>query len=377
MWGMPMGAKLLAAIEALKKTPWVVLALLLASAIGALAQFSGATKTLVELVRPHATDPRAELARLGIPFTPAAMMNAVDDGDARAVGLLLDAGMSAEASPDQTQSPLMLAAKSGRLDLARRLRDAGANPAKFVDGASLYDPGGTPLDHAARQHHSDVVRLLLERPLPGPAIASALSAAADSGDVASVKLLVPHLVDRRAAVTAAIHSLVAGSGMNSRGPALATLAALGSDLDTIDANGLGLLHIAVNNDATTVLSGLLKAGANPDARAFCAHESNPFMATPLICAATRGTSAGLAGVQALIAAHADVDAREPGGATALMLAAGNGDPDITAALLKAGADATLRDAKGRTALDYVRTARFHDPEATRALLTRAAAPHRS
>lgn len=366
-----MDATLLAAIERLRKAPWVVLALLLASAIGALAQFTGATRTLIDLVRPAKPDPRAELVRLGIQFTPAAMVKAAADGDARAVGLLLAAGMSAEASPDQSQSPLMLAARAGRVDLARRLRDAGADPARYVTGATFYDPGGTPLYHAARQQHPDVVRLFLERPLPAPAIADALTAAADGGDVASVKLLMPHIVDRRAAVAAAIHSLVAGSGIASRGPALATLAALGADLNVVDAQGLGLLHIAVDNDATTVLIGLLRAGADPNLRAFCQYETNPFKATPLICASTRGTSEGLASVQALIAAHADVDAREPGGATALMLAAGNGDAAITAALLRAGADPRARDAKGRSALDYARTARYNDPKGTIALLSRA------
>jgi ankyrin repeat protein len=365
-----MGAKLLAAIERLKKAPWVVLALLLASAVGALSQFSGATKSLIALVRPAPkADPRAELAKLGIAYTPQAMAKAASDGDARAVGLLLDAGMPVDAAPDPAQPPLMLAAQSGSVATVARLLAAGADPAR--DGAA-----GTALDFAVRYQHPEVLKVLLTKPLPPPVLRAAFINAGYSGDVAAIDMLAPRLADRRAAATAALQALVVDTRDGPRAaPTVMALAALNADLNAIDANGLSPLHRAVDADAITVLTALLKAGANPNIRAFCQYESDPVTATPIACAATRGTSEGLSSVKALIAAHADLEARGPGGATPLVLAAGNGDADVTATLLQAGADAAARDTKGRTALDYAQTAQYNDPKATRALLSQAATQH--
>lgn len=133
-----MGARLLAAIEALKKTPWVVLALLFASVVGGLAQFTNAFKGLAELVHPAKPDPRAELAKLGVPFTPAALAKAAADGDARAVGLLLDAGMRADAATGGP-SPLVVAARGGFVDVSRRLREAGSDPVAPGPPANLFE----------------------------------------------------------------------------------------------------------------------------------------------------------------------------------------------------------------------------------------------
>ncbi|MCW2540063.1 MAG: putative ankyrin [Frankiales bacterium] len=53
----------------------------------------------------------------------------------------------------------------------------------------------------------------------------------------------------------------------------------------------------------------------------------------------------------LIASDADVDAREPDGATALHVAAANADLDSISALLAAGADRSAADREGRTPAD--------------------------
>ena len=362
---MVMGAKLLAAIEALKKAPWVVLALLLVGAVGALAQFTGAAKTLIALVHPAKSDPRAELAKLGIAFTPEAMVKAATDGDARAVGLLLDAGMPVDTAPDPALPPLMLAAQSGSVATVERLLAAGADPARV--GAA-----GTALAYAVYYHHPDVLKLLLTRPLPPPVIRDAFVNAGLYGDIDAIALVAPHVADRRAAATDALHALVVEShGTSNAVSAIAALAAYKPDFDAVDDNGVALLHLAVDHDVVAVLTALLKAGANPNQRAYCRNEANPVTATPLACAATRGSSDGLASVNALIAAHADIEAGEVDGVTPLMLAAGNGDAAVTAALLKAGANSKARDAKGRSAIDYAKTADYNDPKATIALLSRA------
>lgn len=359
-----MGATLLAAVERLRKSPWVVLAILFAAAIGALAQFTGATKTLIAVVRPQPADPRGELAKLGVPFTPAAMAKAAADGDARAVGLLLDAGMAVDAAADDGQPPLVVAARNGRLDVARRLRDAGADPAQ-VSG------GGSALDYAAQYRHPEVVKLFLEQKLPEPAIADALAFAAESGDLASIALLAPRLADRSAAATRALQAVVHQMENPRSTATLAALLPLKPNLNALDGNQQTPLHVAVSFDVGEVLTALLRAGADPRVTGRCDGAPDDPMVTPLACAVVRGSLTGLASVNALVAARADVDARGPGGTTPMMLAAGNGDAAVTAALLAAGADPRAADDKHRTALDYARTARFNDAEATVAALTRA------
>ncbi|UAJ10407.1 ankyrin repeat domain-containing protein [Glacieibacterium megasporae] len=365
-----MGAKLLALIDRLRNAPWVVIALLLASTVGALAQFTGATKTLVALLHPPKPDPRAELAKLNIAFTPEAMAKAATDGDARAVGLLLDAGMAVDAAPDPAQPPLMLAAQSGSVATVARLLAAGADPAR--NGAA-----GTALDFAVRYQHPEVVKLLIAKPLPPAVVFEAFVNAGYSGDVAAIRLLAPRLADKKAAATAALQALVVDTRDGPRAaPTVAALAALKPDLNAIDANGLSPLHRAVDADAITVLTALLKAGANPNVRAFCQYEANPVTATPLGCAATRGSSEGRASALALIAAHADIEARGPGGKTPLILAADNSDAAMTIVLLDAGADPRATDDKRRTALDYLRADKFHDLSDAIGALNRALAQRR-
>jgi ankyrin repeat protein len=73
------------------------------------------------------------------------------------------------------------------------------------------------------------------------------------------------------------------------------------------------------------------------------------MAVYPLHAAAAGRHAEL--IWLLIASDAPVNATQPGGTTALMSAAANGDLDSVRALLAAGAEPQLRDDDGRTARD--------------------------
>jgi ankyrin repeat protein len=59
-------------------------------------------------------------------------------------------------------------------------------------------------------------------------------------------------------------------------------------------------------------------------------------------------------VQALISHGADVNAKNGGGLTALMIAAAANQPALVSILIKAGADVGARDEKGETALSIAR-----------------------
>ena len=78
--------------------------------------------------------------------------------------------------------------------------------------------------------------------------------------------------------------------------------------------------------------------------------------TPLHYAASHASEAALPMVDALLAHHAYIDAESPNGTTPLMMAAQYGVESVVVSLLEAGADASLRNEQGLSALDFARRA---------------------
>jgi uncharacterized protein len=78
--------------------------------------------------------------------------------------------------------------------------------------------------------------------------------------------------------------------------------------------------------------------------------------TPLHYAASHPSDAALPMVQALLAKHAYIDAESPNGTTPLMMAAKYGIDAVVEILLEAGADASIRNQHGLSALDFARRA---------------------
>jgi uncharacterized protein len=78
--------------------------------------------------------------------------------------------------------------------------------------------------------------------------------------------------------------------------------------------------------------------------------------TPLHYAASHSSEAALPMVEALLAYHAYIDAESPNGTTPLMMAAHFGVEAVVVSLLEAGADASLRNEQGLSALDFARRA---------------------
>lgn len=143
----------------------------------------------------------------------------------------------------------------------------------------------------------------------------------------------------------------------------------GLDVNSVDPAGSTLLHVAARDGNDKLITELLKRHANPDVR-------NRVGDTPLMLAAYSGKQGA---AEQLIAAGAQIDhegwtplhyavfaekpgmvsfllgkgakvnAPAPNGQTALMLAAKNGNVEITKILLQAGADTSLKDQAGQTA----------------------------
>ena len=117
--------------------------------------------------------------------------------------------------------------------------------------------------------------------------------------------------------------------------------AAGDRLTDVDASGWTPLMYAASSYGDSVVSEILEAGADVNARSKRGE-------TALMASAARGVVD-----QDLLDAGADVNAVNDAGMTALMLLSQRGEPDEIAALLKAGANAFKKDAAGRTALDYL------------------------
>jgi uncharacterized protein len=104
-------------------------------------------------------------------------------------------------------------------------------------------------------------------------------------------------------------------------------------------DGFTALHLAAFFAHPECVQALLAAGADVNARS-----RNGMSVRPLQSAVT---SRSLGCVELLIAAGSDPNARQGGGFTPLHSAVHNGDRAIEAALLGAGADASLRADDGR------------------------------
>jgi ankyrin repeat protein len=118
-----------------------------------------------------------------------------------------------------------------------------------------------------------------------------------------------------------------------------------AELDPLNRDGLSPLGVACGVGNWRLAKFLLERGARPE----------PADGQPALLAAAGGEEDDAAGVALLLKHKAKVDARDRRGRTALHEAAFAGHEDITATLLGAHADPTIRDHDGRT--PFLETAR--------------------
>jgi beta-lactamase regulating signal transducer with metallopeptidase domain len=131
-----------------------------------------------------------------------ALMRAAVEGDLEGINELINAGanVNADIAIGAAPSPLIGAAREGKLEAVRLLLDRGADPNLALGGE------GTPLIAAAREGHTDIVSLLLDRGAiidqTAPRAGNALIQASGNGHLEVVKLLVARGADVNARVRA-------------------------------------------------------------------------------------------------------------------------------------------------------------------------------
>ncbi|HEU0108026.1 MAG TPA: ankyrin repeat domain-containing protein, partial [Vicinamibacteria bacterium] len=108
----------------------------------------------------------AELTRMGLAVNADTLFQRVEAGDARAIALLLRAGVAPASRNNQGRTALYEAASGGKAEVAKALLDNGANPedsgapTRNLGGTDI-DASGSPLMEAVQRGDTEMVRVLL------------------------------------------------------------------------------------------------------------------------------------------------------------------------------------------------------------------------
>lgn len=304
------------------------------------------------------------------------LFDAIEHGDLKTLRNLMRQGVDLHQVDEESgAAPLAVAAGSGHLPIVRLLLRAGADPdwggsvtpleaatleghievaqeliAAYADVNRPVADGFTPLITAASVGNLEMVETLLEA---GAAVSvvddegeSALSLAKKKGHPEVAQVLAAAVKNGGNGHRRQDGDSVFAAIQDRDAERLRKILAAGTaDLASCDRRGMTPLGRAAQTGHLALVRALLEGGALPDENG-----GRP----PLLCAAE---SRHEPVVRTLLDAGARVDAA--GGEerrTALMAAAGAGDPELVRLLLEKGADPKLRDEAERDALWHAASA---------------------
>jgi uncharacterized protein len=315
------------------------------------------------------------------PLHWAARANDVD-----AVQRLLKAGANPDAANRYGVTPLSLAATNASAPLIQALLQAGALPTSSIlmtaartgnaeavlmliargadANARETSLGETALMWAAAENHPEAVRALIEHGADPNARSETLAYAKDRFGLEGVTTILPH-----GHWTALMYAARQGSLEAAR-----TLAEMGADLNLTDPDGTTALVLAIFNGHFDTAAMLTEEGADPNiadttgmAALYTAVDMNTLgeiYGRPGRQSTDKLTGLGLlpillahgANPNATLKSPTLTRAHTPGepslgeGTTPLMRAAKNGDTAAIRVLMAHGAEASLRQKNGTTAL---------------------------
>ncbi|CAE7646026.1 ANK1 [Symbiodinium sp. CCMP2592] len=232
-----------------------------------------------------------------------ALMLAVGGGYTEVIALLLQAS----ANPNNGKSgltPLMIAASSGQLEVARMLVNCGA----AATGHCELD-GRTALHGAARRGHADVAKLLVQA-----------GASVDIGDWQECTALML-------------------ASQEGHGDVLKVLLCAGASVSLSNKSGDSALSACVKSGHEACLETMLRAGAPVNA-------ANKSTGNSALAEASRVGSEAM--VRKLLQYQANVNFGNLRKETPLMLAAAAGHEQVVRMLLVSGANTAAEDVNGHT-----------------------------
>ncbi|MDE2794040.1 MAG: ankyrin repeat domain-containing protein [Gemmatimonadota bacterium] len=296
--------------------------------------------------------------------------------DPAVISMLLEAGADPHAREDNEHyTALHRAAENGTAEVVRTLLAAGADPNEWAMGFAIdWGWGWTPLQLAARSNPDpDAVRALIEA---GAALDARSGTRYREGNAplhfAGMNpnpVVMAVLLDAGADVNALSQTgrtpLHEAAAYASDPAVIQLLVEAGADVNAHDANGFTPLHSAAwFNPRPEITAALIAAGADVNARdpeGYVPAERGVNYRTPLFMSVYRGgwligaqpmpARGQVSVVEVLVRAGADLELTDESGLTALHAAA-RWSPFAFPLLLRLGADPTVRDAEGKTPLDY-------------------------
>jgi ankyrin repeat protein len=267
-----------------------------------------------------------------------ALAYATENGNLEMVQTLLVAGADINANSRDGQTALMYLSKKADLDFVRQLLAAGAD-------VNARDQGGeTPLLKAATSSSLAVFQELISH---GANVfaennegTTVLMRAAENADPQIATLLLKSGVSVNAQDANKETALLIAANWGSAATVKVLIDAR-ADMNMKDSEGKTALILAASNEDARLAKLLIDESADVDAKE---HDGN----TALMIAVD---SDRVQTIGALIEADAKIDATDNDGWTALMRA---NQPETVLLLLNAGADLTIKNKEGQTALSLAR-----------------------
>jgi ankyrin repeat protein len=314
------------------------------------------------------------------------LVSAAGRGDLPSVNALLKAGADVNDAKDTASGPttaLMEASSNGHLEVVQALLAAKAD-VNATRGPNLRvqpGDGATALAIASQNGHLNVVQALLAAKADvdaGSIPALYFATAAGNLDIVKVLLTAKPDLDWKAPLggdTALMLALApTGSALPLRLPYTGRwdiaelLVEAGANVNVMDKSGITALKLVVQENSPrglAMVQALLAAHADVNGGCVCGGTALVPIGTTRHMGARGYSALGLAAatgsvevVQALLDANAlraanasvVVDAKQLGGNTALTLASAKGRSDVVRLLLAAKADVSAADDDGKTAL---------------------------